>query len=70
MVLRPHGDLRRDIKAVRGTARYEMLSSGHLTGTRVPARTRGKGAFVMDGGGEQGLHSCRQTPTTLAASTL
>ncbi len=42
MVLRPDGDLLRDIKAVRGTARY-MLLSGHLKGTGVPTRTRGKG---------------------------
>ncbi len=43
MVLRPHGDLRRDIKAVHGTVRYEMLSSGHLNGTGEPAETVGDG---------------------------
>ncbi len=55
MVLRPHGDLRRDIKAVRGTVRYELLS-GHLQGTGVPSRTRGTGAFVVGSALEPRCH--------------
>lgn len=65
MVLRPNVDLRRDIKAVRGTVRYEMLS-GHLNGTGLPASTRGNGAFVGIDADQQGIFSCRKNPTTLA----
>lgn len=42
MDLVPYGDLHRDIKAVHGTARYELLS-GHLDGTGLPAATVGNG---------------------------
>ncbi len=45
MDLQPYGDLQRGIKAVRGTARYELLS-GQLAGTGVPAETVGDGGCL------------------------
>lgn len=51
MDLVPYGDLHRDIKAVRGTARYEILS-GHMDGTGLPAATVGDGGCKDHGRGQ------------------